>query len=80
MDEAQRGDNAVVADVAASFQHTVAETLIEKCKLAVQNGCTDVVFSGGVAANRYLRTRLEVALSEVGARIGHPLAFVRIMR
>ncbi|MDA1353502.1 MAG: tRNA (adenosine(37)-N6)-threonylcarbamoyltransferase complex transferase subunit TsaD [bacterium] len=60
----------MTADVAASFQAAVADTLIEKSLLALdQTGTTQLVFSGGVAANAYLRGRLEVALLGSGSPI-----------
>jgi N6-L-threonylcarbamoyladenine synthase len=47
-------------DICASFQHTVAKTLVFKTKKALAT--TDVkqfVLAGGVAANKYLRGSLE---------------------
>lgn len=48
-----------VNDIAASFQKTAIEILLEKVNLAVKNlDCHTVVVSGGVSANQYLRKRL----------------------
>ncbi len=45
-----------IADICASFQQAVFETLIEKMKRACQEtGITRIVFGGGVASNRTLR-------------------------
>lgn len=47
------------ADLAAAFEHTVAETLFIKCKRALeQAGMDRLVMAGGVAANLKLRARL----------------------
>ncbi|QGG81115.1 tRNA (adenosine(37)-N6)-threonylcarbamoyltransferase complex transferase subunit TsaD [Litorivicinus lipolyticus] len=47
------------ADLAAAFEHTVAETLFIKCKRALaETGLTRLVMAGGVAANLRLRARL----------------------
>jgi N6-L-threonylcarbamoyladenine synthase len=48
-----------VADIAASFQFAVVESLIEKTMLALeQTGLPRLCVGGGVAANRLLRERL----------------------
>ena len=47
------------ADLAASFQEAVAETLFLKSQLAIaQNGLDKLVIGGGVASNKYIRKRL----------------------
>lgn len=47
------------ADLAAAFEHTVAETLFVKCKRALEaTGMSRLVLAGGVAANQKLRQRL----------------------
>ncbi|RXT05194.1 tRNA (adenosine(37)-N6)-threonylcarbamoyltransferase complex transferase subunit TsaD [Ammoniphilus sp. CFH 90114] len=56
---AQRGEELSPADVAASFQASVIEVLVEKTFRAVeQYGVKQVLLAGGVAANRGLRTEL----------------------
>lgn len=46
-------------DLAASFEHTVAETLFIKCARALkETGLNRIVLAGGVAANQTLRKRL----------------------
>ncbi len=53
-----------VADVAASFQAAMVDTLVEKCRRALRvTGCSSLVVGGGVAVNRLLRSAL-TALSE----------------
>jgi N6-L-threonylcarbamoyladenine synthase len=57
---------APVADLAAAFQESVVDVLIEKtARAAEQSGATCVLLAGGVAANRLLRQRLaeRIALS-----------------
>ena len=50
----------LTADIAASFEHAIAETLIVKCKRALnQTGAQTLVLSGGVAANRTLRDHMQ---------------------
>jgi N6-L-threonylcarbamoyladenine synthase len=46
------------ADLAASFEHSVVESLLEKLDRALEEaGATEVVVAGGVAANTLLRKR-----------------------
>ena len=54
------------ADIAASFQAAVAETLVERCKSALlQTGDTQLVIGGGVASNQYVRKRLQKGLQGI---------------
>ena len=54
------------ADLAASFERSVVESLLEKLDLALlETPCTEVVVCGGVAANTLLRKR---AAEVVGSR------------
>jgi N6-L-threonylcarbamoyladenine synthase len=53
-----------VADLAASFQSTVVDTLVEKTqRAAVAYGVHGVLMAGGVAANRSLREVMQAALN-----------------
>jgi N6-L-threonylcarbamoyladenine synthase len=54
------------ADIAASFEHTVAATIARKTLTAIGNypELRSVCLVGGVAANRYLRTYLEQAINQ----------------
>jgi N6-L-threonylcarbamoyladenine synthase len=63
----------VRADLAASFQAAVVETLTAKCRLALQaTGLTRLVVAGGVGANRALRANLAELGGQVGARVYYP--------
>lgn len=54
------GCRSQVADIAASFQKAVVETLVEKSLLACERRkIAALVVGGGVAANNYLRNRLK---------------------
>lgn len=54
-----------VADLAASFQAALVDILVEKtAAAATEFGVREVLVAGGVAANSYLRGRLELALSQ----------------
>jgi len=67
-------DDAVRADVAAEFQQAVVDTLVVKCRRAMeQTGAGTLVVAGGVGANRALRT----ALKEEGARRGWSVFYPR---
>lgn len=47
------------ADVAQAFEQAAVETLVIKCRRAIeQTGLAQLVVAGGVSANRYLRQRL----------------------
>ena len=56
----QKGEEIVPENVAASFQASVVEVLVEKSKRALQEyPVKQFVLAGGVAANRGLRTALQ---------------------
>ncbi|MBN2446672.1 MAG: tRNA (adenosine(37)-N6)-threonylcarbamoyltransferase complex transferase subunit TsaD, partial [Phycisphaerae bacterium] len=56
-----------IADIAASFQAALIEPLIKKTVLAArQNGISNVLIGGGVAANSTLRAGLQAACAENG--------------
>lgn len=57
------------ADIAASFQAAVVETLVVKAQRALQQThLKTLVLAGGVSANRELRQRLDRDLAVIGAR------------
>jgi N6-L-threonylcarbamoyladenine synthase len=63
----QRGETINPADLAASFQDSVTEVLVEKTLRAVREfGVRQVLLAGGVAANRGLRERLAGRCEEAG--------------
>ena len=67
------GDTAAIADLCASFQRTVGDVLADRCShaLALAPSPTLVV-AGGVAANLYLRGRLEDVAARHGAKLVAP--------
>ena len=70
---AQRGEAIRVPDLAASFQHTVAEILVERFLLAADAlGHKVLAAAGGVCANSGLRARLEQACRESGRTLYLP--------
>ena len=61
------------ADVAASFQNAVVETLVEKSLAALrETGLRTLVLAGGVAANSSLEGRLRQAAAESGVEFHYP--------
>ena len=55
-----KGDARAVADLCAAFQRTVGDVLADRCANALGVAPSDtLVVAGGVAANTYLRGRLE---------------------
>ncbi len=61
------------ADIAASFQAAVVETLVDKCRAALEaTGLERLVIAGGVGANRCLRAELAEMGRRVGARVYYP--------
>ena len=55
-----KGDAQAVADLCAAFQRTVGDVLADRCANALALAPSDtLVVAGGVAANVYLRGRLE---------------------
>ena len=56
----QRGEEVPIADVCASFTVAAVDTLVETALYAAQErGLKTIVLAGGVAANSYLRQRLQ---------------------
>ena len=63
----------VRADLAASFQAAVVDTLTGKCRQALEaTGLTRLIVAGGVGANRALRVSLAALCSTLGARVYYP--------
>ena len=62
-----------VPDVAAAFEEAVVDVLVEKLRRAIQReGVRRATVSGGVAANRRLRARLEALAQGEGVAIRYP--------
>lgn len=71
----QRMENKeiVVEDVAASFQAAVLDVLVAKSLRLIEEKKLDkFVLSGGVAANKPLRERLEKDMSKMGVKLYYP--------
>lgn len=63
-------DDATCADIAASFQAAVVDTLVAKCKRALEQvGMKTLVIAGGVSANKHLRAELDRELATIGAKV-----------
>lgn len=63
-------DEAVRADIAASFQYAVVDTLVKKCVRALkQTGLKRLVIAGGVSANTALRESLQSELAKIGGSV-----------
>jgi N6-L-threonylcarbamoyladenine synthase len=59
LDKIRPASDQQLADLAASFQAAVVETLAEKCRRALQQtGHRRLIVAGGVGANKALRARL----------------------
>jgi N6-L-threonylcarbamoyladenine synthase len=68
-----QGDARAVADLCASFQRTVGDVFADRCANALAIEPMDtLVVAGGVAANLYLRGRLEEVAARHGARLVAP--------
>jgi len=69
----QDPDAARVADIACAFQDAAVDTLVIKCRRAIQHsGLRSLVVAGGVGANRVLRARLGEMTAGLGARVYFP--------
>lgn len=63
-------DDATCADIAAGFQSAVVDTLVAKCKRALEQvGMKTLVIAGGVSANKHLRAELDRELAKIGAKV-----------
>jgi N6-L-threonylcarbamoyladenine synthase len=63
-------DDATCADIAAGFQSAVVDTLVAKCKRALEQvGMKTLVIAGGVSANKHLRAELDRELAKIDAKV-----------
>ncbi len=63
-------DAQVRADIAASFQHAMVDTLVKKCVKALkQADMNRLVIAGGVSANTHLRETLATELAKINATV-----------
>ena len=69
------GEENAVADIAAGFQQAVVDTMVIKCRRAMQQTrCAQLVIAGGVGAN----LRLREALTRAGQKYGWNVSYPRI--
>ena len=75
---AGKADDQLAADLCASFQRTCGDVLANRCRAAIARFATDfgtcerMVIAGGVAANGYLRGRMEETLAGEGVTLCMP--------
>mgnify|MGYP001820253920 CR=1 FL=1 len=68
-------EDKVREDIAAGFQQAVVETMVIKCRRAMQQTrCRQLIIAGGVGANLQLRQ----ALSQAGRKYGWAVSYPRI--
>lgn len=66
-------DQQTMADIAYAFQDAAVDTLVIKCKRALQQvQGKRLVVAGGVGANRLLRQRLQVLAAQQSATVFYP--------
>lgn len=66
-------DEQTRADIAYAFQEAVCDTLVIKCKRALeQTGMTRIVIAGGVSANKQLRQELATLAKKLGGEVYYP--------
>ncbi|MDI4637017.1 MULTISPECIES: tRNA (adenosine(37)-N6)-threonylcarbamoyltransferase complex transferase subunit TsaD [Halomonadaceae] len=71
--EADQLDDQARADVARAFEEAVVDTLVIKCRRALDaTGLKRLVVAGGVSANTRLRERLAVETDKRGAKAFYP--------
>ncbi|HET8940732.1 MAG TPA: tRNA (adenosine(37)-N6)-threonylcarbamoyltransferase complex transferase subunit TsaD [Rudaea sp.] len=71
--QANMDDPTAKADIARGFEDAIVDTLLIKCRRALQaSGCKRLVIAGGVGANRKLRTKLGEAAQREGFRVYFP--------
>lgn len=60
-------------DIARAFEDAVVDTLMIKCRRAIQqSGAKTLVLAGGVSANRRLRERIGEVMEKVGGQAFYP--------
>jgi N6-L-threonylcarbamoyladenine synthase len=65
------------ADIAASFQQAVVDSLVDRTRLALESSdAPTLVAAGGVAANAAIRSALKQLASDNGRRFGVPPAWL----
>ena len=65
MDDFKETKPELLADIIASYQQAIVDTLVEKTRRAMhQTGADRCIIAGGVAANQCLRDELDIVLPE----------------
>jgi N6-L-threonylcarbamoyladenine synthase len=73
LEQANQLDEQARADVARAFEEAVVDTLVIKCRRALDDtGLKRLVMAGGVSANARLRERLALEAEKRGARVFYP--------
>lgn len=66
-------DEQTRADIARAFVDAVVDTLVIKCRRAMQEtGLTQLVAAGGVSANKQLRQALQAMVAKQGGQVFYP--------
>ncbi len=66
-------DAQVLADIALAFEEAVADTLVIKCRRALQSvNYSRLVVAGGVSANKRLRASLNGLMKKMGGEVYYP--------
>ena len=66
-------DDDLRAEIAHAFQHAVVDTLLIKCRRALeQSGLKTLIAAGGVSANKQLRAGLQGMMAERGGQVYFP--------
>ncbi|HEY8010596.1 MAG TPA: tRNA (adenosine(37)-N6)-threonylcarbamoyltransferase complex transferase subunit TsaD [Rudaea sp.] len=71
--QAHKHEANAKADIARGFEEAIVDTLVIKCRRALQaTGARRLVIAGGVGANRRLRAQLAAAAEREGFRVYFP--------
>ena len=71
--EKQRGNEIRVNDMCCSFQNRVIGVIVKKTiKAILEYDVKNLVLAGGVAANSYLRERLDIETNKLGINFSYP--------
>lgn len=66
-------DDQTMADIAWAFQEAVVDTMVIKCRRAMeQTGLSRLIMAGGVSANRRLREKLKVQMAKLNVEVYYP--------
>ena len=71
--ENMKGTELNVADIAASYTHSIVRALAKKCEMALdKTGYKTMVLAGGVAANSHLRREIEDVCRKKRVELTYP--------